>query len=201
MITRQMSVDPKFGLSKTIYYQIVHRQQIWEIRKALWKHSYLTFYILEMDWFHPKRIVTLMQISRVSVMDEYYNLLCLKFMIHNRIYRNISPLNTSLKNSHKFRGIRHYFVNLWEMFVCLMIRYYHQLKFAYSHRITILVLYQNGRLYQTAFTAKLRDVPEKKVDVQCLMWSLASHLTYCGWDKMAIIFQTAFWNGFVNRNA
>ena len=60
------------------------------------------------------------------------------FKLHNRIYRNVSFVNTSPKISHSVQVVHNRIVNLWEFCVCSIIRYCHHAKFATDCRITIL---------------------------------------------------------------
>ena len=64
-----------------------------------------------------------------SVMDAKFYSQCPKVKINNRMYRDVSSHNTSLKLSKSFQGIRHHNVNLWKFFVCSIIRYWHHAKF------------------------------------------------------------------------
>ena len=82
--------------------------KIWNIYKAQWKHSYLTIWIPEnglapIQNKHYDYNATL----ACSVMDEEFNLLCPELKLHNRIYRNVSFVNTSPKISHSVQAVHH----------------------------------------------------------------------------------------------
>ena len=125
-----------------INIHIHYRKKLYNIWKALWKHSYLASVFAENGLAPTTNKYRYFNVALpCSVIGEKWNLQCPKFKIYNRLCRNVWFFYILLpKISNSFQGIHHDIVNLWTIYEYSIIRYWHHAKYATSHRIILWAL-------------------------------------------------------------
>ena len=124
-----------------------YQKKLYNIWKALWKHSYLAFGFAGNGLAPTTNKYRYCNVALpCSVIGEKCNLQCPKFKINNRLCRNVWFFYILLpKISNSFQGIHHDIVNLWTIYEYSIIRCWHHSKYATSHRIILWALKKKPR--------------------------------------------------------